>query len=371
MGLSWPASPTPGIAGYNLYRTRFQPDFTYDRITTGIGANEYTVLYDYDQPAVTYAITAVDAQGRESGFSPFFNAFRLMNPAAIAVDGSGGRIVLDPQNGYPVLYQAVDGRWLDTLGSVHHHLENSWYMAHDGNGRLIFSHPGDWYSSRHSVKVANPINDPLFEFGTEGSGPGQFRNPAGVAAWGGACTIEGPYTADANTLLLLHFDGSYKGAGGEAGIPNGTSFAAGRHGQALLVDGGDTLSYETAGNLNREQGAIEFWVRPVWDGSDEKNHDFFEAGHEWFNRIMITKDGANNLRLMVWDSSQEYGVGYNIGYWRAGEWHHVAATWSSSDLALYVDGERRDWRGNTGRPIRWRLHSPSAPPWRADRRQMP
>ena len=28
-------------------------------------------------------------------------------------------------------------------------------------------------------------------------------------AWGGACIIEGPYTADAEALLLLHFDGSY------------------------------------------------------------------------------------------------------------------------------------------------------------------
>ena len=350
VAMSWPTSPAPGVVGYNLYRTRFRPDFTYDRVMTGVSATEHTDPYDYGQRAVTYAVTALDAQGRESGFSPFFNAFSLVNPAAIAVDGSGGRIVLDPQNGYAVLYQAADGRWLDTLGSVHHHLENSWYMARDGSGRLIFSHPGDWYSSRHSVKVASAVNDPLFEFGSEGSGPGQFINPTGVAVWGSACSIEGPYTADANTLLLLHFDGSYDGASGEAGDPNGVSFAAGRHGQALLVDGADTLSYETAGNLNREQGAIEFWVRPHWDGNDGRDYNFFEVGHEWFNRIRITKDGANNLRLMVWDDHREYGVIYNVGHWRAGEWHHVAATWTPTELALYTDGELRDRATGTRPP---------------------
>ena len=133
-------------------------------------------------------------------------------------------------------------------------------------------------------------------------------------------------------------------------LPDGVSFAAGRYGQGLLVDGADTLSYETAGNLNREQGAIEFWVRPNWDGNDGRDYNFFEVGHEWFNRIRITKDGANNLRLMVWDDHREYGVIYNVGHWRAGEWHHVAATWTPSELALYTDGELRDRATGTRPP---------------------
>ncbi len=347
--LRWPAG-APGIVGYNLYRTHFRPDFAYVPVASGITATEYTDRYNYGQRAVTYAITAMDAQGRESGFSRFFNAFSLMNPSAIAVDESGSRIVLDPQNGYAVLTQGADGRWLDTLGSVHHHLEFSWYMARDGNGRLIFSHPGDWYSSRHSVKIANAVNDPLFEFGETGSGPGQFINPTGVAVWGPACSIEGPYPADASTLLLLHFDGSYDGEAGEAGDPKGTSFAAGRYGQGLSVGQIGNLSYETAGNLNREQGAIEFWVRPDWDGDDDQDYNFFEVGQEWFNRIRITKDGANNLRLMVWDDQREYGAIYNVGHWRAGEWHHVAATWTPTELALYTDGELRSRTTGTRPP---------------------
>lgn len=349
VSLRWPAAPGP-VGGYNLYRTRFRPDFEYERVATGLSATQHTAPYDYSQRAVTYAVTAVDAQGRESGFSRFFNAFSLVNPAAIAVAQDGSRVVLDPQNGYAVLAQAADGRWLDTLGSVHHHLELSWYMARDGNGRLIFSHPGDWYSNRHSVKVADAANDPLFEFGDTGLGPGQFVNPSGVAVWGAACSVEGPYQADASAWLLLHFDGSYDGAGGETGTASGMSFAAGRYGQALSAGEGATLSYETAGNLNREQGAIEFWVRPDWDGNDERDYNFFEVGNEWSNRIRITKDGANNLRLMVWDDQREYGVATNVGGWRAGEWHHVAATWAPTGLALYTDGELRDRATGTRPP---------------------
>jgi hypothetical protein len=56
--------------------------------------------------------------------------------------------------------------------------------------------------------------------------------------------------------------------------------------------------------------------------------------------MRIVKDGANNLRFMLWDSTTEYGVAYNVANWRAGEWHHVAATWIGTDIALYVDGEQ-------------------------------
>ena len=98
------------------------------------------------------------------------------------------------------------------------------------------------------------------------------------------------------------------------------------------------LTYATAGNLEREAGTVEFWLKPDWDGDDELSYTFFEVGYEWFNRMRIMKDGANNLRFMVWDDDTEYGVAYNVGDWLAGEWHHVAVTWQGDEIALYVDG---------------------------------
>jgi DNA-binding beta-propeller fold protein YncE len=186
--------------------------------------------------------------------------------------------------------------------------------------------------------VADLTGAPVLEFGQRGSSPGEFETPTGVATWGDPCTIEGPYADDSHTLLLLHFDGSYTGTQGETGTASGTEFATGRYNQGVLLNDTDTLTYTTAGNLKRTEGAIGFWLRPNWPGGDMESYTFFEVGDAWFNRMRLMKDGANNLRFMVWDSTTEYGVAYNVGDWHAGEWHHVAATWQGTNIALYIDG---------------------------------
>ncbi len=128
------------------------------------------------------------------------------------------------------------------------------------------------------------------------------------------------------------------GAQGETGTPSGVDFVAGRFDQGIHVEYGDRLSYPTLGNLDMAEGTVEFWLKPDWDGDDEQSYTFFEMGYDWFNRMRIMKDGANNLRIMVWDGDTEYGVAYNVGYWQAGEWHHIAATWQGDTIALYADG---------------------------------
>jgi hypothetical protein len=248
------------------------------------------------------------------------------------------------------LRQRSDGRYTQNFGSEHYHLEFSYFMAVGNQDQLIFSHPGDYYESRHSVRVADRDANPLIEFGSQGSGAGQFQTPAGVAAWGRPCAIEPPYSDDAHTLLLLHFAGHYDGTQGEIGSANGTTFTTGKSGQGVLFDSDDTLTYPTSDNLNRTQGSIEFWIRPAWPGGDLHSYVFFEVGSTWFNRIRIMKDGANNLRLMIWDSGAEYGVAYNVGHWQAGEWHHVAAAWQNNQMALYVDGQQRDSRSDAHPP---------------------
>jgi hypothetical protein len=347
--LHWQPSPSSTVSEYNVYRTTGPAD-TWTRMVTATTTLSCAVAYDYGARAVGYAVTAVDDSGRESGFSDLFWALCLRNPTSVAVDASNQRIILDPQNGYALLLQSPAGAYLDTMGSFDLHLENSKYVARDPAGRLLISHPGDGYSPRHSVRVTDQEANLLFEFGEQGSDPGQFQTPAGVAVWGNLCTFGGPYATDAHTLLLLHFDGDYTGSQGEPGTSSDTTFVSGRHDQGVLIDSADTLTYESAGNIQRGQGAIEFWIKPHWNGNDGQSYTLFEVGDGWFNRMRIMKDGANNLRFMVWDSTTEYGVAYNVGHWQSEEWHHVAATWEGNTIALYVDGQQQDSSDTAGTP---------------------
>ncbi len=241
----------------------------------------------------------------------------------------------------PLLRQQPDGRYTHRLVNVHYDMDSAADLTYGATGPLVVSgfgrFPGD---VRSAVRAYDLEMRPLWAFGEEGTAPGQFVAPAGVATWGPPCTYGGPYNVDAHTLLLLHFDGDFTGAEGEIGTATAVTFTTGHSGQGAYVDSTDTLTYTTTGNLSRTDGAIEFWLRPHWSGNDEQSYTFFEVGEQWFNRMRILKDGANNLRFLVWDSTAEYGVAYNIAHWQAGEWHHVAVTWQGTTITLYVDGER-------------------------------
>lgn len=139
------------------------------------------------------------------------------------------------------------------------------------------------------------------------------------------------------TLLELHFEGSFDGTDGEFGMASGVVFTPGYNGQGVAFDENDSLSYAAPGNINKTQGRIEFWLKPFWHGNDAGSYVFFEIGSTWFNRMRIMKDGANNFRFMVWSSDTEYDAAYNVSAWRADEWHHVEVTWEENTIALYLD----------------------------------
>ena len=154
------------------------------------------------------------------------------------------------------------------------------------------------------------------------------------------------------TLLELRFEGSLDGADGELAAVAGVTFAPGHNGQGALLDDGDRLSYAADQNIHREQGSIQFWLEPLWNGNDGGSYVFFEIGDAWFNRMRIMKDGANNFRFMVWSPDTEYGVAYNVSAWNAGEWHHVRVTWNENEIALYIDGAAKDTETSMVLPAR-------------------
>lgn len=123
------------------------------------------------------------------------------------------------------------------------------------------------------------------------------------------------------------------------GVSTGVTFSDGYHGQGALFGEGDVLHYRTAGNMGISEGAIEFWVRPSWDGGDGQSYVFFEVGDTWPNRMCIMKDGAENLRFIVWGDEEERDVSTGVSDWRSGGWHHVRSEWHDQTISLLVDGE--------------------------------
>jgi hypothetical protein len=335
--ICWQESPSPNVTGYRLYRATF-PMSEYMPVAEV--ANGPCLEDTYSAGSYggkIYTVTALNEAGLESGFSNFGWSPTLSTPTSLVTSSAGEHIILDPRNGYALIRQAAGGAYRQYIGSAHFHLENSQFMALDANNQLIFSHPGDYYTARHSVRVAELDGTPLLEFGEQGSGPGQFETPAGVAGWGEASNYGGPYESDEHALLLLHLDGSYNGAEGESGMPNGTTFETGRFGQGILMDSNDTLTYTATGNITSNQGAVEFWLRPNWNGDDGGNHTLFWWG-EGSEFLHLRKDGISNLVFDRFFDGGSCGAPVNVADWVAGEWHHLAFTWDGSDMFLFVDG---------------------------------
>ena len=74
-----------------------------------------------------------------------------------------------------------------------------------------------------------------------------------------------------------------------------------------------------------ESGCIDFWLRIGWSGDDGRDYVFFEIGTEFYNRICIFKDAANNFRFVVWGPNSEPGAFQNVSHWQIGKWHHIRA----------------------------------------------
>ncbi len=223
--LTW--NPVPGATGYQIYRaSRFanrpeDPEHRYENwiwVPLDLVAETSFTDFTFDETS-QYAVAAVQG-GEEGVLSERIFAPLLLNPWAVAVATNGLRTVLDPQNGYALLRQSSAGNYLSTMGSVHYHLEYSRFLAMDSAlGRLIISHPRDFYSDRHSIRVADVEGNAILEFGHTGSGPGDFNDPTGVAV----DAEHRIYAVDRGNSRVQVFsqDGVFLAAFGAAGSGNG------------------------------------------------------------------------------------------------------------------------------------------------------
>jgi uncharacterized protein (TIGR03437 family) len=174
---------------------------------------------------------------------------------------------------------------------------------------------------------------------------------------GGQTIAQGAMTQ----LALLHYDTLLTSTSGTAPAQSvGTSFVTGKFGSAVAVAAGGILSYPVAGNLSLGDGTIEMWVSSQFDGT---NSVYTQAPQVLFQYYWGNNGEVMSLGLGS-NGSVIAGAGVGVGYggssvlvWKAGEWHHLAFTYSSSKnrLRLFVDGAQI---GESDNPI----HFPTAGP---------
>ncbi|MCC6446844.1 MAG: hypothetical protein IT210_25755 [Armatimonadetes bacterium] len=155
--------------------------------------------------------------------------------------------------------------------------------------------------------------------------------------------------AEPGALFYAGFDGSpeaYSASG--AGIPlaveGEAAYEPGKVGQALVC-GPEAASvrYRLPGNLLPSAGTVSLWVKPLnWTPDDPNFHVFLEAGSEggslgWLLFYKYFQNGWLLFRLA--DEKGRFGMAYRPLAWKAGEWRHIAATWSPEALRIYEDGE--------------------------------
>ncbi|MGN6386506.1 MAG: putative glycoside hydrolase, partial [Verrucomicrobiota bacterium] len=184
-------------------------------------------------------------------------------------------------------------------------------------------------------------------------GSAEYQSAEGDPEWGSSYR----WLADGTVIeegtvgegLLLHLDAGMGGANGESPVEsNSVAYVPGRWGSALALPENGRLQYSTPGNLDWEEGTIEMWVALRQDGTNavysSRDHllfqylspkgDFMQIGQSASGRVIHVGGMVSN----EWESA--YGIAGSMVNWKAGEWHHIAFTFSVKDnsMKMYIDG---------------------------------
>jgi hypothetical protein len=139
-------------------------------------------------------------------------------------------------------------------------------------------------------------------------------------------------------------DGSLISLAAAPAQSRGISFVAGRFDRAAGVQSrcAQRVVYRAAGNVDPNEGSLALWIRPTYNLTNTAYHDhpqLFSYAINPDNQLYVeigdgcvTLSQRNQGRLFPGTCLQAAG-------WRAGEWHHLAVTWSVSanQWVIYYD----------------------------------
>ena len=149
--------------------------------------------------------------------------------------------------------------------------------------------------------------------------------------------------------LLLHFDGNVSGVNGQTPtLAQNIAYAPGEWGSCLALPANGLLQFPANRSLPLGQGTIEMWValradatNAIYSAQDHVLFQYFSTNGDF---MQIDQSGASQILYAggnvngQWESA--YGTLGSMSGWLAGQWHHLAFTYSSTlnIMSFYVDG---------------------------------
>ncbi len=189
--------------------------------------------------------------------------------------------------------------------------------------------------------VGIPADDIFYEFMMDNDT--DFNSPEvarfAINDWSNSTMNEEPYT-----IFLAHFNNTYQSEEGEDPVDNYLCpFTTGKFGDGVNITFPSKLAYNTTGNLNTEEGTIEFWIRLESNISNISGFPYlfdYEINTTSQDRLSIMISSLSDFIFVMTNfSGKVYYLYPNRQIlWNAGEWHHFCLTWGNEMARLYLDG---------------------------------
>lgn len=146
-------------------------------------------------------------------------------------------------------------------------------------------------------------------------------------------------------IRVWPLDGSLVSLDGQAPLQShGVSFVPGRFDRAAEFRRAaySSAAYRATGNVDPNEGSLALWIRPTYDLTDTAYLDhpqLFSYAIDPDNQLYV-EVGNGCVTLSQRSQGRLFpGTCLQASGWRAGEWHHLAVTWSASanHMAVYYD----------------------------------